>query len=212
MAVGLRGIRGKVCFIKLQIGKPRKSFREALFFRPADQAGGYARVAYGRRIIYGRKVRSVEKKNLGGRPRKFNDLAEFRAAIDAYFEGCYADVIIKDKDGNAVLDEEGRPIKERMQVEPFTITGLALALDTSREVLMDIETQTSEGYSQEFSDAVKRAKLRCQQYAERHMFTARNPAGAIFALKNYGWTDRQDLAVDASVRVTYEDILSELDD
>jgi hypothetical protein len=151
-------------------------------------------------------------RRMAGRPRKFRDLEEFQRQIDAYFESCYADVIVKDKDGNAVLDEEGRPIKERMQVEPFTITGLALALDTSREVLMDIQTQTSEGYSKEFSDAIKKAKLRCQQYAERHMFTARNPAGAIFALKNYGWTDRQDLAVDASVKVTYEDILSELDD
>jgi hypothetical protein len=25
------------------------------------------------------------------------------------------------------------------------------------------------------------------------MFTARNPAGAIFALKNYGWRDIQDI-------------------
>ena len=84
-------------------------------------------------------------------------------------------------------------MREMQQVEPFTITGLALALDTSREVLVDIETQTSAGYSQAFSDAIKRAKLRCQQYAERHMFQARNPAGAIFALKNYGWRDTQDI-------------------
>ena len=134
-----------------------------------------------------------------GRPTKFQNLEEFQRQIDAYFESCYADVIVKDKDGNAVLNEEGRPIKERMQVEPFTITGLALALDTSREVLMDIETQTSEGYSKEFSDAIKKAKLRCHQFAERHMFTAKNPAGAIFALKNYGWRDKQEISLDADV-------------
>ena len=129
----------------------------------------------------------------GGRPCKFGDLAELQSAIDAYFDSCYANVIVKDKDGHACIDEDGNITREMQQVEPFTITGLALALDTSREVLMDIETQTSAGYSKEFSDTIKRAKLRCQQFAESHMFTARNPAGAIFALKNYGWRDIQDI-------------------
>jgi len=134
----------------------------------------------------------VETKNKGGRPRKFQDLAVFQAAIDAYFDSCYAEVVVKDKDGHACVDEDGTVMREMQQVEPFTITGLALALDTSRETLMEIETQRS-GYDDGFVDAIKRAKLRCQQYAERRMFQARNPAGAIFALKNYGWRDTQDI-------------------
>jgi len=120
------------------------------------------------------EVAVVEKKNLGGRPMKFTSLAELEGKINEYFESCF--------EGNL---ETGR----REQIEPFTITGLALALDTSRETLMDIENENG-SYTKEYSDAIKKAKLRCQNYAEKHMFTARNPAGAIFALKNYGWKDK----------------------
>lgn len=136
----------------------------------------------------------METKSKGGRPRKFQDLEELQAAIDAYFDSCYAEVIVKDKDGHACIDEDGTVMREMQQVEPFTITGLALALDTSRETLMDVENSNGP-YSEDkrYSDAIKKAKLRCQQYAERHMFQARNPAGAIFALKNYGWRDTQDI-------------------
>lgn len=77
--------------------------------------------------------------------------------------------------------------------EPITITGLAMALDTSRETLMDYEEKRGD----QFSDAVKRVKLVCENYAERKLFGS-NPTGAIFALKNYGWKDRQELGLDDS--------------
>ena len=117
----------------------------------------------------------VVTKHAGGRPLKFQSIKDMQSKIDAYFESCY------EVDG-----ETGKKI----QVEPFTITGLALELDTSREVLMDIENQVS-GYSREFSDAIKRAKLRCHNYAEKQLYLAKSPTGAIFALKNYGWKDVQ---------------------
>jgi hypothetical protein len=44
-----------------------------------------------------------------------------------------------------------------------------------------------------FRNAVKQIKSVCEEFAENHMFTARNPAGAIFALKNYGWKDTQTI-------------------
>jgi len=117
----------------------------------------------------------VVVKHAGGRPLKFQSIKDMQSKIDAYFESCYE-----------VDVETGKKI----QVEPFTITGLALELDTSREVLMDIENQVS-GYSREFSDAIKRAKLRCHNYAEKQLYLAKSPTGAIFALKNYGWKDVQ---------------------
>ena len=107
----------------------------------------------------------VAEKNPGGRPCKFQDLDALQIIIDEYF------------------------VSRAEAGLPFTITGLALALDTSRETLMDIENENG-SYTKEYSDAIKKAKLRCQNYAEKHMFTARNPAGAIFALKNYGWKDK----------------------
>lgn len=118
--------------------------------------------------------------NSGGKNNlKFKSLEELQTKIDAYFDSCYE------------IDENGKKI----QIEPFTITGLALALDTSREVLMDIQNRVSEGYSEEFSDAVIRAKLRCHNYAEKQLFTAKSAQGAIFALKNYGWKDTSNIEV-----------------
>ncbi len=97
-----------------------------------------------------------------GRPLKFKTPAEMQAKIDAYFDHC---------------DEVG---------EPYTITGLALALDTYRDVLIDYQNKD------EYSNAVKRAKQRCENFAEKRIYADKNAAGPIFALKNYGWKDKTE--------------------
>ena len=72
--------------------------------------------------------------------------------------------------------------------EPILITGLALALGLSgREALSEY------GRREEFSVTVKELKSICENFAENKLFSGNNPTGAIFALKNYGWTDKQDL-------------------
>jgi hypothetical protein len=144
----------------------------------------------------------------GGRPLKFQDIDEFQAKIDAYFASCFGDVIVKDKDGCVVLDGDGNVIREMQRIKPFTITGLALALDTSRETLMEIERGPSD-YSRPFVDALKRGKDKCQQFAEEFIFTGKNPAGGIFALKNYGWRDTQEVKLIATVR-SVEQLLDDL--
>ncbi len=45
---------------------------------------------------------------------------------------------------------------------------------------------------EEFSDSEKRAKLLIENQYERKLDRAK-PAGAIFALKNMGWSDRQEV-------------------
>lgn len=112
-------------------------------------------------------------------PQKFKTLDGLQSSIDRFFAGC---------------DEQGKP---------YTITGLALALDTTRETLMDVENSNGP-YNKDYSDAIKKAKQRCQNYAEEQMFTSRNPAGAIFALKNYGWRDTQDVRVAGDLKVQIE--------
>ena len=99
----------------------------------------------------------------------------------------------------------GRPVKyetpEQMQVKideyfreredkglPFTITGLALALDMTREGLCFYAEKPN------FTDTIKMAKLKVEQYAEENVYTSKNPAGAIFVLKNFGWKDKQEIA------------------
>ncbi len=117
--------------------------------------------------------------NKGGRPLKFPTVKALQASVDAFFESCYE------------IDEE---TGKKYQVEPFTITGLALALDTSRETLMDIENCNA-GYSKEFSDCILRAKLKCHNYAEKQLYTAKSAQGPIFALKQYGWKDERSIEV-----------------
>jgi len=97
-----------------------------------------------------------------GRPLKFSSPDEVMTKGLAYFDYC---------DSNS---------------KPKTITGLALALDTTRETLMDYQNKD------EFSDTIKALKLRCENYAEEQVFVGKNQAGAIFALKNYGWRDKNE--------------------
>ena len=106
-----------------------------------------------------------ESKPKGGRPRKFDSVAKLAEEVEVYFDEC-------DKSG-----------------EPYTWTGLALYLGFTSRQALDNYTQYDE-----FSETVRRAKLRCENYAERMALTSRNPAGPIFILKNYGWSDSEQLA------------------
>lgn len=90
---------------------------------------------------------------------------------------------------------------------PYTTTGLALALDTSRETLLDYgdgkydSKVTGDVGDDKFSDTIKRAKLKVQQYAELYLFEGKNAAGAIFNLKNnHAWKDRSE--VDETSQIT----------
>lgn len=100
------------------------------------------------------------------RPLKFQSVEELQTAIDAYFAQC-------------LLDNE-----------PLTVTGLALALDTTRQTLINYEER------EEFLDAIKKAKTRVENYAEKRLFSS-NATGAIFALKNFDWTDKQTIGGDS---------------
>ena len=108
---------------------------------------------------------STPEKHPGGRPLKFSTPEELQAKIDAYFADLF--------------DDDGKARR------PVTITGLALALDTSRETLCDYQ------HRDEFSDTVLRAKLRVERFAEEQLYLCRNSNGPIFALKNFGWKDVQ---------------------
>lgn len=105
---------------------------------------------------------------MAGRPLKFKTIKKLQDAIDEYFYKC---------------DEDN---------EPVTITGLALALDTTRETLCDYEDKDL------FSDAIKKAKLKVQNAYEKRLIKRGN-AGDIFALKNFGWVDKTE--VDNTVKI-----------
>jgi hypothetical protein len=116
-----------------------------------------------------------------GRPLKFDSAHQIQALADKYFAEC------KEED------------------EPITITGLCIALGTFRDVLCDYESGKYDDTDSEFSVTVKSLKIRCENYAEKRLF-GNNPTGAIFALKNYGWTDK----VQAEVELTTKRVVADL--
>ena len=97
-----------------------------------------------------------------GRPRLISSPEEFEERVDAFFAEC---------------EERDRPP---------TVTGMALAVGLSSRESLD-----EYGRRAEFSDAVKRAKTRVEAAYEGRLW-GQAPAGAIFALKNMGWSDRTD--------------------
>lgn len=109
-----------------------------------------------------------------GRPLKFQSVEEMEKLINAYFDSCFK-----------MNEETG----EAEQIEPFTVTGLALAVGTDRKGLCEYALR------EEFSNTIKRAKAFIENYAEKSAYTAKNPAGPVFILKNFGWSDTQKLEV-----------------
>ena len=114
-----------------------------------------------------------------GRPRKYKTPEEFIERAQEYFDSC--------------VDDKGE------LNQPITITGMCNFLGTTRRILMEYETGSLEslkdgsGDDEGFRNAIKCVKSICEHYAETHGFMARNPAFAIFALKNYGWKDTQTI-------------------
>ena len=109
--------------------------------------------------------------------RKFESAEELRERIDAYFSDC------------------------DVQKKPYTITGLALALDTNRQTLLRYEHEYDD---QEIADLIRQAKARCESDVENRLLTGKgSPAGAIFWLKNNaGWRDQTDVQVSGGIDVT----------
>lgn len=76
--------------------------------------------------------------------------------------------------------------------EKPTICGLALHLGfTSRQSLLNYE-----GYGPEFLDTIKTAKLLVEHSYERLLTDASmKPGSIVFALKNFGWRDTQEITI-----------------
>lgn len=121
----------------------------------------------------------------GGRPPFYDTVEQLQERIDGYWDyiqGEYKDIEEEDEDGDLITRREFTRYAEHP-----TITGLALYLGfTSRQALLNYEAK------EEFVDAVKKAKTKIESAYEQALF-GRNAAGPIFALKNFGWTDKQEI-------------------
>lgn len=99
----------------------------------------------------------------GGRPKKFNSPEDLQDKVDAYFEEC---------------DMNGKP---------YTMSGLALALDIDRKTLVNYSKD------EKFFPTIKKARQKVETYLEESLQTG-SVAGVIFNLKNnFGWKDKTEV-------------------
>lgn len=107
-------------------------------------------------------------------PLKYKTPAEFEAATNRYFELC----------------DLAEP------KVPYTITGLALAMGFSdKNALYDYAKKD------DYKQVVNVARLRVENSYEVRLIQSSNAAGSIFALKNFGWKDKLELAGDPNAPV-----------
>lgn len=126
--------------------------------------------------------------NKGGRPLKYETVEELEEIIDNYFNSCIREVIVRDKDGHVILDEDGNVEKELKMVKPITVTGLAIAIGLTRDTLIRYEDR-----SEKFYDTITHAKQKCQEFAEEQLYLAKSANGPAFSLKNnWGWKDKTE--------------------
>lgn len=115
-----------------------------------------------------------------GRPKKYTEVELIQQKIDAYFKEC---------------DNKHTP---------YTVTGICLALDITRETLNQYLKDS------EFSDTIKKAKLKVENYLEKHLITDTSTTGIIFNLKNnFGWTDKQQLEHSGNINNPFEGLSTE---
>lgn len=157
------------------------------------------------------------KKNVGGRPLKFDDPVKLQEQIKKYYESCFQKAF--DQFGNPIIDKtvEGyhkdKPetwVYVLRQIKPFTVSGLAAFLDTSRQTLVQYEDyehfpdSIDDATKRELIDTVKRAKENIYAYAEERLFMPGVSTGAIFWLKNNApdnWKDKHEIGGDQTIIV-----------
>lgn len=110
------------------------------------------------------KATIPEKRNKGGRPRKYTDKEIFEKKIEEYFNDC---------------DKKGKP---------YTMSGLAYSLGMDRRSLLNYSKDDK------FFPTIKIARDRVETYVEEQLYGNKQTAGVIFSLKNnFGWKDKQEI-------------------
>jgi hypothetical protein len=124
-----------------------------------------------------------------GRPPLFESADSLQEKISEYFQ---VGLTVK-----KVL--VGKPPKQyQVEIEVPTITGLSYYLGfESRQSFYAYEKKP------QFSYTIKRARLFIEKHYEEMLQTG-NTTGAIFALKNFDWSDKQEIdhKVDGGYKVT----------
>lgn len=122
-----------------------------------------------------------------------------QAMVNEYFESCMGPTF--NKDGDLLRDSNGNLVK--VQVKPYTLSGLALHLGVSTQTLKkyregkldclldEMKAETEDWLT--FSRVVLRAKQVIEAYAEGRLYDRDGSNGARFVLDCcYGWVSRKE--------------------
>lgn len=132
----------------------------------------------------------------GGRPPCWEDRDAFQKAVDNYFTHCDKTLIIRQH-------VTGKGIIKVKTPTPYTMAGLARALDMSRETLNQYKREDT------FSDIIScaRAKIHEQNVTHAMLGCHDSRIAALNLASNYGYANRTE----SEVRSTgIEDILREM--
>lgn len=122
-----------------------------------------------------------------GRPPIFETPEAMQEMILEYFEWVKGELNPTEE-----MHEKGA---YKRQPENVTITGLCLHLGfESRQSFYDYEGRDG------FSYTIKRARMRVENSYENKLLDAKNPTGPIFALKNMGWSDKQEVTQETTIK------------
>lgn len=136
-----------------------------------------------------------------GAKRKFMSPEHLQCMVNEYFESCNGPLI--DKFGNLVYDKQGNLVK--VQVKPYTVSGLALYLGISTmtlkkyriglvdDLLDELHAETDDCLT--FSKVVCNAKQVIESYAESRLYDKDGQRGAQFVLDCcYNWVGHKERA------------------
>ncbi len=142
-----------------------------------------------------------------GRPPKYKSVKHFNEKVDEYFDFIKGAGHMETKEKQIKLKGESEPVTEvteewvwDMPPQLPTITGLALYLGfTSRQSFYDYAKPDNS--KTDFSYAVANARLRIEQ-AYEHTVHDKGHTGAVFVLKNMGWSDKTVVEHEGGLPVT----------
>lgn len=136
-----------------------------------------------------------------GGTKKFMSPEHLQCMVNEYFESCNGPLI--DKWGQLVYDKGGNLVK--VQVKPYTLSGLALYLGVSTQTLKKYREGLVDDFLDElyaetddrltFAKVVMTAKQTIEAYAEGRLYDKDGQRGAQFVLDCcYNWVSHKEQA------------------
>lgn len=133
-----------------------------------------------------------------GRPRKYSP-AEFRDAVERYFDSITTEQEAKDELGRPIINRLGEAVRHVVYIVPPSISGLCVALKIDRSTL---DNYAADEEHPEYKRVIEWTKQLIRAYLEEELLVRRKGIqGVIFNLQNnYGWREKKEVEIGADTR------------